>query len=204
MKNVTRRAFLKTAGAAALAVGMLSGCGLVDNAINGAFAGANVPNMKVVNGVGLRCDSIVPAHAGDLENPGPMRYMLASLDLVNIGTKDVTFNSSDFKLKMNDVEAEIMLGIEAEEMAGEEQRGYVAANLLLNGNDSNTFTVPKEMDENRAVGGFLVFKLKNNPMPTTWSKAELTVNVKGTTITFTSVPRGDDYDGQHNSDVTVN
>lgn len=51
--------------------------------------------------------------------------------------------------------------------------------------------------------GFRMFRLKNDPMPKTWSKAELTVNVKGTTVTFTSVPLGDDYNGQHNSDVTV-
>ena len=42
MKNVTRRAFLKTAGAAALAVGavgMLSGCGLGD------FVAGSIPTL---------------------------------------------------------------------------------------------------------------------------------------------------------------
>ena len=98
MKNVTRRAFLKTAGAAAFAVGavgMLSGCGLGD------FVAGSIPTLgdklgcaaENANGVVYTLNNDCQWWAVD----GKLALFRLTFLVKNMTDHEVVFNASDIK-----------------------------------------------------------------------------------------------------------
>lgn len=192
MKNITRRTFLKTTGAAALAVGavgMLGGCGLVDNAINNALKD-QLPNAKVVNSVMVTCDDMIAVrndsvwNEGTQEwNGGEIRAVTVQITLANLGTNNVSLKKENFTLKLDGAETTLVPGDAGQELIKD---SCIDFRMLLDNKGEKVLT--KEMNENRADSGWVVFQLKN-PVAD-WAKAELTVQISDQ-VTFDITKKGE-------------
>lgn len=98
MKNITRRAFLKTAGATALAVGavgMLSGCGLGD------FVAGSIPTLGDKIGCAAEnSNGVVYTLNNDCQwwkVDGKLALFRLTFSVKNMTDHEVVFNASDIK-----------------------------------------------------------------------------------------------------------
>lgn len=201
MSNViSRRVFLKCAGAATVAVGaasLLGGCSLIDNIINNATK--DVPNMTTLGGVSFEL-SFVHAVRKDstyedgTETLGDLVSFLPKIGLGNFtGGEGKSVSKDTFSLKVDDHEMTLLLG----DAAVTAVRGYIQReNLLLN--DQGSVTLGGNTSENGYPDGFLVYAFPADVHIKTWNKAVLTITMGGKSTTFTLTHKGDpsrdDYD----------
>ena len=197
---ISRRTFLKCAGAAAVAVGaasMLGGCSLVDDIINKATE--DYPNMTTLDGVSFDLSLVHAArkdstYEGGTETLGDLVSFMPHIGLGNfVGGEGKSVSKDTFSLKVDDHEMKLLLGADAVAAA----RGYLQKeNLLLN--DQGVVTLGGNTSESGYPDGFLVYAFPADVHVKTWNKAVLTITMGGKSTTFTLTHKGDpsrdDYD----------
>lgn len=197
---ISRRAFLKCAGTAAVAVGaasMLGGCSLMDDIINKATE--DYPNMTTLDGVSFDLSLVHAArkdstYEGGTETLGDLVSFMPHIGLGNfVGGEGKSVSKDTFSLKVDDHEMKLLLGADAVAAA----RGYLQKeNLLLN--DQGVVTLGGNTSESGYPDGFLVYAFPADVHVKTWNKAVLTITMGGKSTTFTLTHKGDpsrdDYD----------
>ena len=197
---ISRRTFLKCAGAAAVAVGaasMLGGCSLMDDIINKATE--DYPNMTTLDGVSFDLSLVHAArkdstYEGGTETLGDLVSFMPHIGLGNfVGGEGKSVSKDTFSLKVDDHEMKLLLGADAVAAA----RGYLQKeNLLLN--DQGVVTLGGNTSESGYPDGFLVYAFPADVHVKTWNKAVLTITMGGKSTTFTLTHKGDpsrdDYD----------
>lgn len=172
---ISRRTFLKCAGAATVAAGaasLLGGCSLFDNVIN---AGTKDLPAITINGITFT----VTGAATDFDLKSEKKSVKALIPLVGIldnnqivGAEPKTLDKGIFSLKIDGVDADIKCGDEAQKFVDEmfsDDNGVTV--LDKNGKTKTGMT---------AVG--LVFVPKQ-PIEK-WTKAVLTINYSGRSQSF--------------------
>lgn len=191
MENISRRTFLKTAGASALAVGavgMLGGCGIVDNMINNILKQyADVPNAKVMNSVAVVAGSTVKTinAKGADGNKGNATAVMIDVTMLNASLTKYSLKKSNFTMKVDGADATLLVGNDAEKMLTTGYTYYYGYDMLLNSKGEATLDKFSATDtEGKYMAdGYLVFKLKN-PVAD-WKKAELTVTLGSNKAVYT-------------------
>lgn len=180
--NMTRRSFLKCAGAATVAVGaasLLGGCNIVDDVLNKVTE--NVENTITMGGVNFMLSYpytyMVPKAEGSEEKKvaAVMPFLMvtnASQFVGDDSTKEIS--KDNFELTIDGVKATPVVGAEATKMRDEAFGTENTENILLL-DDNGKLTVVK------AVGG-LIFKPATE-IPS-WNKAELKISYAGKSATF--------------------
>lgn len=196
---ISRRVFLKCAGAATVAVGaasLLGGCSLVDDIINKVTE--DYPNMTTLGGVSFEL-SFVHAVRKDstyedgTETLGDLVSFLPHIGLGNFtGGEGKSVSKDMFSLKVDDHEMTLLLG----DAAVTAVHGYIQKeNLLLN--DQGSVTLGGNTSENGYPDGFLVYAFPADVHVKTWKKAVLTITMGGKSTTFTLTHKGDDSEDQY-------
>ena len=197
---ISRRTFLKCAGAAAVAVGaasMLGGCSLMDDIINKVTE--DYPNMTTLDGVSFELSFVHAARKDSTfedgtETLGDLVSFMPHIGLGNfVGGEGKSVSKDTFSLKVDDHEMKLLLGADAVAAA----RGYLQKeNLLLN--DQGVVTLGGNTSESGYPDGFLVYAFPADVHVKTWNKAVLTITMGGKSTTFTLTHKGDpsrdDYD----------
>lgn len=197
---ISRRVFLKCAGAATVAVGaasLLGGCSLMDDIINKATE--DYPNMTTLDGVSFDLSLVHAArkdstYEGGTETLGDLVSFMPHIGLGNfVGGEGKSVSKDTFSLKVDDHEMKLLLGADAVAAA----RGYLQKeNLLLN--DQGVVTLGGNTSESGYPDGFLVYAFPADVHVKTWNKAVLTITMGGKSTTFTLTHKGDpsrdDYD----------
>lgn len=197
---ISRRAFLKCAGASVLAVGaasLLGGCSLMDDIINKATE--DYPYMTTLDGVSFSLSGVQTAREtstfeGGTETLGDLVSFMPHIGLGNfVGGEGKSVSKDTFSLKVDDHEMKLLLGADAVTAA----RGYLQKeNLLLN--DQGVVTLGGNTSESGYPDGFLVYAFPADVHVKTWNKAVLTITLGGKSTTFTLTHKGDpsrdDYD----------
>lgn len=195
MSNViSRRVFLKCAGAATVAVGaasLLGGCSLMDDIINKATE--DYPYMTTLDGVSFSLSGVQTAREtstfeGGTETLGDLVSFMPHIGLGNfVGGEGKSVSKDTFSLKVDDHEMKLLLGTDAVAAA----RGYLQKeNLLLN--DQGVVTLGGNTSESGYPDGFLVYAFPADVHVKTWNKAVLTITMGGKSTTFTLTHKGDD------------
>ena len=198
---ISRRAFLKCAGAATVAVGaasLLGGCSLMDDIINKATE--DYPNMTTLDGVSF---DLIAVHAvrkdstfkDNTEILGDLVSFMPHIGLGNfVGGEGKSVNKDTFSLKVDDHDMTLLLGDAAMTAA----RGFIPdQNALLLDKNGNV-TLGGNTSESGYPDGFLVYAFPADVHVKTWNKAVLTITMGGKSTTFTLTHKGDpsrdDYD----------
>lgn len=191
MENISRRTFLKTAGASVLAVGavsMLGGCGIVDNIVTSMLKKySDVPNAKVMNSmVVIAGNSVGTLNAANADSK--ITGLMIDAELVNANTKKVTLKKSNFTLKVDGADATVLTGSEATKMLSSDYSDYLNEYVLLDNKGELNLAPVTDPDGKYYAAGVLVFKLKT-PVAS-WKKAELTVTVGSNKAVYTITNSG--------------
>ena len=194
--KISRRSFLKCAGATALAVsaaGALSGCSLVDDIINKVTE--DYPYMTTLDGVSFSLSSV---HAARREaSTEPLGELVSFMPLIGLANftsgEGKNVNQNTFSLKVDDYEMKPLLGDAAVTAA----RGYIQKDDLLL-DDQGNVTLGANTSESGYKDGFLVYAFPEKVHVKTWKKAVLTITMNGKSTTFTLTHTGgdprDDYE----------
>lgn len=191
---ISRRVFLKCAGAATVAVGaasMLGGCSLIDDAIDDALNGMmdknNVAGVTH-NRVGVTWNMAAINHAsGTVDGEwkkGPIDTVTAAIDISSLSSQEYDLKAENIELKVDGVKAtvqnynDVQVADKKDLLLGQNGVVHIGAGDL----------------ESRSVSGYVVFKLNNEPKPESWSKLELTIKFGPGTFSFTATPKKDHPD----------
>ena len=163
---ISRRTFLKCAGTAAVAAGaasLLGGCSL-DNIVNEITKEA--PNVITMDSITFTFYNEVIQEV--LDEEGATKAFLIPVMLLNLTSAEKKVKLSEFTLKVDNQDAVLKSGKDAETLAGK------ASEYGLLNND-----ITLDNGDNKAAKGYLVFEL--NKHIANWSKVELTIKHGGTT-----------------------
>lgn len=191
---ISRRTFLKCAGAATVAAGaasLLGGCSLLDDIINKATK--DVPNMITLGNVNFILAApftyTAPKTKDSQEKTvkAVIPFIVATDIGQAVGNSSVKELSKDnFKLTIDGVDAEIKIGNEAKALKdaafanySDKDEKYV---MLLD--DDGKVKVLQEQE----IGGLIFVPGKEI---TSWKKAVLTISYKGQKGTFTMTYKGE-------------
>ena len=195
--KISRRSFLKCAGATALAVsaaGALSGCSLVDDIINKVTE--DYPNVTTLDGVSFNLSSVRAVRKDSTsETLGDLVSFLPHIGLGNFtGGEGKSVSKDTFSLKVDDHEMTLLLGDDAVKASC----GYLSKkdDLLLD--EKGNVTLGANTSESGYKNGFLVYAFPEKVHVKTWKKAVLTITMNGKSTTFTLTHTGgdprDDYE----------
>lgn len=189
---ISRRTFLKCAGAATVAVGaasMLGGCSLIDDALNGIMDKTDVAGVTH-NRVGVTWNTAFvnreSGSAGDdgQWKEGPINTVTASIDISSLSSQEYDLKAENIELKVDGVKASVLnyndvLTVDKKDLLlGQNGVAHIGTGDL----------------ESRGVGGLVEFKLNNTPKLESWSKMELTITFGPGTFAFTATPDKDHPD----------
>lgn len=191
---ISRRTFLKCAGAATVAAGaasLLGGCSLLDDIINKATK--DVPNMITLGNVNFILAApftyTAPKTKDSQEKTvkAVIPFIVATDIGQAVGNSSVKELSKDnFKLTIDGVDAQIKIGNEAKALKdaafanySDKDEKYV---MLLD--DTGKVKVLQEQE----IGGLIFVPGKEI---TSWKKAVLTISYKGQKGTFTMTYKGE-------------
>ena len=172
---ISRRTFLKCAGAATVAAGaasLLGGCSLFDNIIN---AGTKDMPAITINGITFSVTGAA-TYAKTTDGKQSVKALVPLVGILDnnqiVGAEPKTLDKSIFSLKIDGVDAEIKWGDDAQKIVNEVFTEDNDATVLdKNGKTKTGLTavalvfVPKQPIEN-------------------WSKAVLTINYSGRSQSF--------------------
>ena len=196
--KISRRSFLKCAGATALAAGaasMLSGCDLIGAAMNLGFEkiGNQMGHASATMG-----DNVWAALSNRFcsWNNGENELLILAVEFQVKNKRDagLDFHAGDItNVKINGHEARVVVdpGKEFSNCSGQEKY-----RVLYNASGSKTFAASPDM--NQAEDGYIyfapVYGENEEHITGTWETVEFTFKLNGNTATFT---------GTHNADNTM-
>lgn len=173
---ISRRTFLKCAGAATVAAGaasMLGGCSLFDNIIN---AGTKDMPAITINGITFSVTGAATDCAKTTEGKQSVKALVPLVGILDnnqiVGAEPKTLDKSIFSLKIDGVDAEIKWGDAAQNIVNE---------VFTEDNDATV------LDKNgKTKTGLTAVALVFVPKQTIerWSKAVLTINYSGRSQSF--------------------
>lgn len=196
--KISRRSFLKCAGATALAAGaasMLSGCDLIGAAMNLGFEkiGNQMGHASATMG-----DNVWAALSNRFNswNDGKNELLILAVEfqVKNKRNEKLNFSASDItNVKINGHEARVVFNPGTEFSSCGEQKKYP---VLYNASGSKTFAASPDM--NQAEDGYIyfapVYGENEEHITGKWETVEFTFKLNGNSATFT---------GTHNADNTM-
>ena len=179
---ISRRTFLKCAGAATVAVGaasMLGGCSLIDDALNKVMD-ANGVSGVTINGVGVQCDFGFQLHEREGEADfGNIAAVAMDVSFSSVSSKAWTIKASDFELTVDGKKATTLYGEEAKKVySTTDERTYMPFDK------NGQIRLGTEAAESaRYKGGLVVFKLAE--VVENWKDMKLKIKVADGEANFT-------------------
>lgn len=172
---ISRRTFLKCAGAAAVAVGaasMLGGCSLFDNIIN---AGTKDMPAITINGITFSVTGAA-TYAKTTEGKQSVKALVPLVGILDnnqiVGAEPKTLDKSIFSLKIDGVDAEIKWGDDAQKIVNE---------VFTEDNDATV--LDKNGKTKTGLTAVALVFVPKQPIEK-WSKAVLTINYSGRSQSF--------------------
>lgn len=173
---ISRRTFLKCAGAAAVAVGaasMLGGCSLFDNIIN---AGTKDMPAITINGITFSVTNAATDYAKTTEGKQSVKALVPLVGILDtnqiVGTEPKTLDKSIFSLKIDGVDAEIKWGDDAQKIVND---------VFTEDNDATV--LDKSGKTKTGLTAVALVFVPKQPIEK-WSKAVLTINYSGRSQSF--------------------
>lgn len=179
---ISRRVFLKCAGAATVAVGaasLLGGCSLIDDTLN-KMMDANGVSGVAINGVGVQCDFGFQRHEHEGETDcGNIAAVAMNVSFSSVSSKAWTIKASDFELTVDGKKATTLYGNAAKNTyPASDERNYMPFDengQIQLGTDAT--------EDARYKGGLVVFKLAE--AVESWKDMKLKIKVAGGEANFT-------------------